>query len=489
MKGVFLVLAIGCHSPSAPAPAPARTEIHVDRRVELVSIVERVAGASAYANVPPTAYTADVDRQFGTLANEPVIATAKELNYDGPMELAVQLDDHLNARVPKWRDLDVAAFASQLRAFAEHGKFDAFFAAHHDYYAAVEQRMRAGLDAEHPADWFDGFFGARASARFAIVPGLLEGPNNYGVHFSNDEMYQVLGLGQPDQKGLPDVDEEMIETLIHEMAHSYVNPVFDAHHAELEAPGKALFEIVAKPMTEMAYGQWEIVLNESGVRAVTTLYLRDRKSPQVAASHVKAEMRAGFVWAGELADALAHEKAKGKDFAGMVPAVAHLFDDLAKRYAAHGLPKDFIGPINAAFEGQVALVLADGAPPELAKFVGEVREQFYAKAPFGPAAPDHVNVVAYGTPADPVIAAALARGHAVVAADRIALGDHAYPGGHLVLIASWARDGDPEHGVVVYTAADPRDLIEINSLRHGGTDWMIGRKTDHGFEQVAAGNW
>jgi hypothetical protein len=41
----------------------------------------------------------------------------------------------------------------------------------------------------------------------------------------------------------------------------------------------------------------------------------------------------------------------------------------------------------------------------------------------------------------------------------------------------------------VYTAADPRDLIEINSLRHGGTDWLIGHRTEHGFEKVAAGNW
>ena len=60
----LVVLAAACHGSAAPT-----VEVRVDRRIELVSIVERLAGAHAYTTGAPTAYTAEVDRAFGALAD------------------------------------------------------------------------------------------------------------------------------------------------------------------------------------------------------------------------------------------------------------------------------------------------------------------------------------------------------------------------------------------------------------------------------------
>src|SRR5207302_6598940 len=103
-----------------------------------------------------------------------------------------------------------------------------------------------------------------------------------GVHTA-DTMYQVIGLGTPDAQGLPIVDESMIETLVHEMAHSFINPLFERHATELLRAAEQIFALVAEPMRHQAYATPQTMLNESGVRAITVLYVRDRKGPDAAA--------------------------------------------------------------------------------------------------------------------------------------------------------------------------------------------------------------
>src|SRR5439155_25095357 len=118
--------------------------------------------------------------------------------------------------------------------------------------------------------------GERPAAKFAVVPAMLTGNWNYGPHLGG-EIFQIIGVTRPDFDELPSVDDSMMELVVHEMAHSYVNPLLDAHKPELQPDGSRLFAKVAEPMTKESYGAWEIFLNESVVRAITALYFRDRR--------------------------------------------------------------------------------------------------------------------------------------------------------------------------------------------------------------------
>ena len=505
ITAVAMVSGNGCRS-SAPAPAAPlhHSEVHVDRRVELISIVERLAGAPPYTAAASTPYVADVDRSFGSLADDPAVAATRALiehhgiSFDAPMDLAVHLDDKLALRGPltdeRWRGIDIAGYVAKLQAFAARGQLDAFLAGHGAYFAAVEARLRSEIEREDPQSWFDALFGPRAGARTIVVPGLLEGPNNYGVRFeARDgalEMYQVIGLAEPDAQGLVTLTEPVLELLVHEMAHSYINPMFATRRDALEAAGKAVFALVEPAMRRQSYTTWNVMLNEAGVRAVTALYVRDRKGASAATTTTREQVRLGFVWTAELTDLLAgYERGRHGDLAAFMPELEAWLGALAARYAAHGIPQPgFLGPIDAAIQPDATFVVPAADGP-LARYVRAVHDRLFAGAPLASELPAHGHAIAYGTPASPPIAATAARAGWRISSDGIELGSQRFSGSGLVLVACWPRDGDPQHGVVVYAAGDEADLVGINSVRHGSTDWLVARRTGNGFEPIASGNF
>ncbi len=308
--------ALACSSPSSsqlPAGAEVRAEVRVDRRIELLSILQRLVGAREYKGTPATTYVAAVDNHFAPHREHPAIAATMELRnrhsitYDAPMWLAIRLDESLALRGkpgdPRWDGVDTAAYLTTVRDFVRVSGFDAFLAQHAAYHRKVEDKLRTAIAAEKPAPWFDAFFGAAPGAKFIVVPGLLTGARNFGPH-TDVERYQVLGVDRVDFDELPVIDNATIELLVHEMAHSYVNPLFEAHHAALQPHGERLFAEVEDVMRKQAYPSWQIMLNEQGVRALTTLYLRDRKGDVVADAALQREVARGFRWTKPLADAL-----------------------------------------------------------------------------------------------------------------------------------------------------------------------------------------
>ncbi|MDQ3370517.1 MAG: DUF4932 domain-containing protein, partial [Myxococcota bacterium] len=487
--------------------------VRVDRRVELISILQRLGGGPEYRQAPRTPYVAAVDAAFGPFRSHPAVAATTALraqhgiSFDAPMILAVHLDDAFALVNPdelaeldaRWQGVDHAAYAALLRDFAEATKFAAFFDAHRAHHDAVAAKLRGVLDAEHPVAWFDGLFGVRTRSRYVVVPGLLTGPASFGVRATlpdgTSELYQILGVTGAD--GLPVVDADTVALLVHEMAHSYINPVFERHRAAFERSGAALYGLVADRMRAQAYANWMTMINESGVRAVTVLYLRDRKGADAGAAAARAELRHGFAWINELTEVFRkyqRDRARYADLDAYVPQIVAFFDGLVAAYAG-ALPKQpFVGPVNAGFHGALTVVLP--SEPAVAAYARGVHGTLFAKAPIVAASaktlletPEH-HLIAYGSPTtNPVIASVAEWANWRITGEGIELGVKRFPGQDLVLIACWFRRDDPTRGVVVYAGADPADLVGINSLRHGGDDWLVARKTAKGHEVVARGNW
>jgi hypothetical protein len=280
-----------------------------------------------------------VKKEFAQRASHPVVLAAQQLRnehgvaYDAPMTLALSLDESLHLRLPppdtlnRFDGVDLeSAFLVQLRDFAQQSKFDAFFAAHRAYFTKVEDRMRTAITKENPGAWFDAFMGNHAAAHFTIVPAMLTGNWNYGPHIAGD-IFQVIGVARPDFDELPSVDDSMMELVVHEMAHSYVNPLLAAHKAELEPEAARVFAKVAEPMAKQSYTAWDIFLNESVVRAITSLYLRDRRSASAADAAIAREEARSFLWTRPIAEML--DKQRGH-FATSVPQLVRVLADADK---------------------------------------------------------------------------------------------------------------------------------------------------------------
>ncbi len=317
-------------SPLAPAAEPVAqvpaVRVVVDPRVELMSLIFRLAGNREYRQAQVKNYAAEVDTHFEPVRNHAAIQQARKLrqtrsvSFDACMSMAVHLTgvDTLQERMPfeprphgldsRWPSDGARTFLQETRQFVKESRFPEFLAAHRTLYETTETRMRALLTEKAHLEWFDDFFGARPQASFTVVLGLLNGGCCYGPHYrlpdGKEELYCVLGVWKTDDDGLPIFEADMLETVVHEFCHSYANEIVDRHADELKAAGEKLFPQVAAAMKRQAYGNWKTMMYESLVRASTIRYLGLYEGPSAARLAIEAQKKRQFPWIGELVDLL-----------------------------------------------------------------------------------------------------------------------------------------------------------------------------------------
>jgi len=296
----------------------SRVEVRVDPRFELFSVLERLAGAPEYG-VAATPYARAADVWFAPHAADAAVVTMRRLRaengigYDAALTLAAQLDEQLRPVRPlsplpegvdqRWEGVDIAALLDEVRAFATDTRFDEFIVGETEYTSNVEAAFRSFVAGRPLVSWFDDHLGARDDADYSVVPGLLTGLMSYGIHAGVDEIFAVVALEAPDADGLPTLGPLSEEMLVHELAHSYVNPVVHDHLAEFSEPSPVLVE-AAPAMAQQHYPTLEIVIDESIVRALTVLYLYDEVDTTAANAVLARQVELGFSWVPALARAL-----------------------------------------------------------------------------------------------------------------------------------------------------------------------------------------
>lgn len=313
------------YAEGAATPSTAITVL-VDPRVELMSIVFRLAGNREYNRAEISGYAGDADAHFAAFKNHPAVEMARKLHgergisYNAPMSLAVHatgipelaervsLDPRPEALDYRWTPEDARAFLSALRDFVRDANFQAFWEGHASLYRESAARLEGLLQEKAIAQWLDGYVGTRGTSRFVVIIGLLNGGSNYGASIrladGSEEIYSVVGAWSVDETGVPLFDEGYIGTILHEFCHTYVNPLVDAHEAELRAAGEKMYPAVETWMRDQAYTNWKIMMYESIVRAVGVRYKAAHYGPEAASREVDYNRSAHFIWTGELSQLL-----------------------------------------------------------------------------------------------------------------------------------------------------------------------------------------
>jgi hypothetical protein len=331
----------------------------VEPRVELLSLIFRLAGNPEYTRGRVPAYLKDADDHFIAFRDHPAVGLARRLrqergvSYDACMSMAVHLDlsNNLQARLPfapwpegldeRWGATGASNFVTAARQFVKETGFRDFTQKHAALYGTTEKRLRALIEKEAHLEWFGSFFGARPQATFTLVPALFNGGNCYGPHFRSpagaEELFCILGVWQVDVEGSPEFTPDMLETVVHEFCHSYANPLVDRHLKELQKAGDALFEGVASRMRAQAYGDGSTMLRESMVRACVVRYVLRHSGPEAGKREIEAQKRRGFLWMQELAEALGDYEAHRDRFPTLdafAPRLVSFFSDYSKDFAS-----------------------------------------------------------------------------------------------------------------------------------------------------------
>jgi hypothetical protein len=358
---VILLVALNQASlaPGAEQPEKRTVTVRVDPRIELISIVFRLAGNTEYSRGRVKTYLKDVEEHFGPVRTHELIEYAAGLrkkygvSYDACMSMAVHLqaDDDWKLRFPmeprpdgldgRWRDASAQEFVTRLNAFVRDSDFEEFTEEHQDLYETTQQRLLTLLENEVHLEWFDEFFGARPAAQFTVIPALVNGGNCYGPHVKTpegkEEFYTILGVWMTDWLGRPKFDASVVGTIIHEFCHSYTNAIVDRHEEAFRPAGEAMFPHVADAMRRQAYGTWKTMMYESLVRASVVRYKTRFESRAAVLREVGRQNQRGFVWIEELAELLGeYEENRDKypTLDAFSPQIVEFFNDYAKEFDA-----------------------------------------------------------------------------------------------------------------------------------------------------------
>ncbi len=341
-----------------PSPTPS-LQVQVDPRVELLSVIFRLAGNPEYNQGKVTSYTDDVEKQFGSFRQHAVVKLARKLrqnhgvSYDACMSMAVHLTDteELKLRVPltpwpanldrRWKPDDVDTFLKATRAFVKDTSFREFLDQHKALYRQTEARMKDLMDKESHLEWFADYFGERAGANFTIALALLNGGGSYGARCATpdgkQDLYCILGVWQIGRDGFPEFSRGTMVTVIHEFGHSYANPIVARHLSELQAAGNALYRPVAEKMRSQAYADGHTLLYESLVRACEVRYAARYDGAAAARSLAAYQKSRGFLWTEDLSNCLAEYEARRDQYPTLesfAPRLIAFFNDYAKGFAA-----------------------------------------------------------------------------------------------------------------------------------------------------------
>jgi len=328
-----------------PQQAAPALEVRVDLRVELLTLLARLCEFREFRMpVAESPYARRVEEWFGPLDDHVVFDHLKELratrgvSYDAIASLAMHLGplpgltelapfDAAPERLDvRWGGVQARPFLAALRDFVQESSAEEFFASEREFYAEVERRLAARLSASKALPWFDAVFGAR-TAHYVAAPGLLCGGGNYGVGIRYpdgrvEEIRPVFGCWVWDDDGLPVFDEGYLSLFIHELCHSYTNPLVDRFAEAIEGPGTRLHALAADEMARQAYGTWQTTMYETFVRASVVRCRAAIEGAAAGEEQARQEVESGFRWVPALARRLGEfegARERHPTFADFVP--------------------------------------------------------------------------------------------------------------------------------------------------------------------------
>ncbi len=291
----------------------------VDKRVELMSIVFRLAEAAEYSSTLFELYCDGIDKHFGAFKNHELIDYVKTIrssngiSYDAVMSMAIHLDENLNLLTSvtdyslekRWTAENASKFVSLLKKFYIDADFEKFYKDNADLYTEVSNRFLPVYE-NIDLKWYQSFYGREPKGKFIIVNGLGNGPGSYGpcIHYQNgnEDIYAIIGTWNVDSTALPVFKiENYLSTLIHEFNHSFVNYLTEKNKELFRENGEIIFATLESEMRSQAYGNWETMINEALVRAAVIKYMKDHNfSEQNLHQAIQNEVSRGFFWMKEL---------------------------------------------------------------------------------------------------------------------------------------------------------------------------------------------
>lgn len=515
-------------APSERVESPLR--VTVDPRMELLAVVQLLSGYEESHHLITRfdfPYKRAVAEYFSPHKDHGAVTlfaamSAKGFSYDAPPAVMLYLSDPPELRVErqftnylKMRaggEEQLEKFVGALRDFARETKFMEFFKEHGGFYSQVVSGVKKPLADLNIVGVLEDYFGKEFAQSYTVIlVPLFQG--NYGPRVRQADgtyaFYSICGnhgvsaLGHP----LFGSAERFRQLLWHEFGHSFINPLVEKHREQL-AQYASLHKPIAQAMKQQAYGDWETCVKEHIVRAVTVrLTIRTRGS-LVAVGALLSERMLGFAYIQPLCRRLAEyetQRDKYATFEDFMPRLIDVFRELAEKEPLEGPIVPSLANINAiVMDTPNAVIIVPthetdvAAQQRIHAFAQQIRDRFFKGRPM---ITDQEalqrdlssnSLIVYGSPTGNLwLAKHLPQLPVRIEAERI-VADAEYQGTNLRFITAWPNPQNPKKGVVIYTAQRAEDVVNINAVFHGPTDYVVARDEEvlqAGYYVKTDGGW
>jgi uncharacterized protein DUF4932 len=322
----------------------------VDKRVELLSIVFRLADSREYSSQKFPKYVDEIENYFGKYKNHELIKLVQKLrkrsgvSYDAVMSMAIHITQPpaLNPIIPftneipdeRWGKKNAVIFLKLLKDFCADADCESFFENNNQLYQTASNRFGKVFN-ELDINWYRKFYGVKPKGEFIIVNGLGNGGANYGpkIKYQNgkESIYAIMGTWSVDSLGLPTYKvNRYFPTLLHEFNHSFVNHLTEKYKNEFQKSGRILYKELEDVLRNQGYGQWETMISEAIVRAAVIKYLNDHNSDtEFVTNELNDELNRGFLWTKELVEELENytsNRDKYPTLESFMPEIVKFFD-------------------------------------------------------------------------------------------------------------------------------------------------------------------
>jgi len=343
------ILLLTAASPLRPQSLPVR----VDPRLELLGVVQLLAGNAPTATDLRFPYRARVEARFGGFREHPAVQMLRRLGprglaFDAPVIalLHCSAPPALAPTTPTPEAIvrraggadTLAAWLQALRDFAAASRFQAFMDSNRAYHAQLERAVTALL-APDLVPRLEAYYGMREDGYEIILSPLTKGGFGPRLEVAPGR-WQLVAVASPsraDGDSLVFFSADGLRSLVwHEFAHSFVNPLTEAHWAEL-APLGGLLDSIAPGLPQW-YREWKPALDEHIVRAAAARMVALYRGTGQGRAAIEREVGWGFVYVPAIAEALEnyeHDRARWPDFGAFFPRLVAVVDSLA---AAHHVP-------------------------------------------------------------------------------------------------------------------------------------------------------
>ncbi len=327
----------------------------VDARMELLSIVARLADYPEYSRGKIEVYNKKIDAYFGDFQSHPVIETAKQmrdgsrqpyrqLQYDGVLALAVHLviehgtvyiNPELETKGGDSRCFNelTSQFLDELNDFYSETKFQEFFDSNEEFYRSFESYFQENVVDHINTRWIESFMGYGPD-NFHLLLTLLTGIYNYGATTTDKQGSQSTYASvccYLNSNNEPTINTTYAKSIvIHEFAHYYCNPLINKNIELLEPYIPVLYSQMGEKIKSEPYAPKEAVLTEPFVRAVEILYDKQNNNDHTLIQ--SDQLNLGIYWMEDFVAILekyGNDREKYRNMDDFMPRVVEFYAELA----------------------------------------------------------------------------------------------------------------------------------------------------------------